>query len=234
MERVSITMTSERPTAAEHAWGLPSAGETRWPAAAAVVAVILLQVRLPDKLTVGPSWLLPAVEGLVLITLLVVNPTTFDETSRDVRFVSLGLIAVLIATNATTLGLLLSHLLRTGSDIRGRTLISSGVSVWFTNIIAFGLWFWEIDRGGPISRCRVDHAAPDFWFTQMEHPGSTCRPWGPKFFDYLYVSLTNSSAFSPTDALPLTTRAKALMSLQALTSLATIVLVGARAVNILN
>ncbi len=226
-------MTAQKPTVQEHAWGLPSSGETRWPASVAVVAVMLLQLRLPDKLTVGPTWLLPAVEALVLITLLIVSPTKLDETSRDLRFVSLALIAVVIGTNATTLGLLLSHLLRTGSDIQGRTLISSGVSVWSTGVLAFGLWFWEIDRGGPIQRCRADHAAPDFWFSQMENPGSTDKPWAPRFVDYLYVSLTNSSAFSPTDALPLTTRAKALMSLQALSSLATIVLVGARAVNIL-
>ncbi len=226
-------MTSNKPTLDEHAWGLPSAGETRWPAACAVLAAMLLQVRLPDKLTLGPWWLLPGVEGLVLITLLIVSPTKFDETSREVRFVSLGLIAVLIGANGTTLALLLSHLLRTGSSVSGRTLASSGVSVWFTGVLAFGLWFWEIDRGGPIRRCQVDHAAPDFWFTQMENPGSTSKPWAPKFLDYLYISLTNSSAFSPTDALPLTTRAKALMSLQSLSSLATIVLVGARAVNIL-
>jgi hypothetical protein len=226
-------MTSHKPTVEEHAWGLPSAGETRWPAAAAVVAAMLLQVRIPDKLTVGPWWLLPTVEALVLITLLVVSPTKFDETSREVRFISLALIAVLIGTNGTTLALLLSHLLRTGSDISGRTLVSSGVSVWVTGVLAFGLWFWEMDRGGPIKRCRADHAAPDFWFSQMENPGSTIKPWAPKFLDYLYVSLTNSSAFSPTDALPITTRAKAVMSLQSLSSLATIVLVGARAVNIL-
>lgn len=226
-------MTNEQPTLKEHAWGLPSAGETRWPAACAVVAAMLLQLRLPDKLTVGPWWLLPALEMLMLITLLIVSPTKFDETSREVRFVSLGLIAVVIGTNGTTLALLVNHLLRTGSEISGRSLVSSGVAVWFTGVLAFGLWFWEIDRGGPIRRCRPDHAAPDFWFTQMENPGCTDKPWSPKFLDYLYLSLTNSSAFSPTDALPLTLRAKALMSLQALLSLTTILLVGARAVNIL-
>ncbi|CAB4875445.1 unannotated protein [freshwater metagenome] len=226
-------MTDSEPTATQHAWGLTSSGETRWPAAIAMAGALLLQFRLPEKLTIGPRWALPAVEALVLVTLLIVSPTKFDETSRDVRFVSLGLLALLTGANATTLALLMHNLLKSGSSIPGRSLVYSAVSIWLTGVIAYALWYWEIDRGGPSRRCRSDHAAPDFWFAQMENPGVTRTPWTPHFLDYLYVSVTNSSAFSPTDALPLTLRAKALMSAQSLTSLATIVVVGARAVNIL-
>ncbi len=226
-------MSEDKPTLNDHAWGLVSSGETRWPAALAMVGALVLQFRLPEKLTLGPRWVLPAVEGLVLITLLVVSPTKFDETSRDVRFVSLGLIAILTVANATALGLLMHNLLKSGNAIPGRSLIYSAVSIWLTGVIAYALWYWEIDRGGPSSRCRLDHAPPDFWFPQMENPGVTKTSWSPHFLDYLYVSVTNSSAFSPTDALPLTLRAKALMTAQSLTSLATIVVVGARAVNIL-
>ncbi len=226
-------MSDDKPTLDEHAWGLVSSGETRWPAALAMVGALMLQIRLPEKLTVGPRWMLPAIEALVLVTLLIVSPTKFDETSRDVRFVSLGLIAILSIANATTLGLLMHNLLKSGSTLPGRSLIYSAVSVWLTGVIAYALWYWEIDRGGPSRRSRADHAPPDFWFPQMENPGVTRGVWSPHFLDYLYVSVTNSSAFSPTDALPLTLRAKALMTAQSLTSLATIVVVGARAVNIL-
>jgi hypothetical protein len=115
----------------------------------------------------------------------------------------------------------------------GRLLIVSGAGVWLTNVIVFGLWYWEMDRGGPLKRRSEDHPAPDFLFPQMTNPGAARGRWSPVFLDYLYVSLTNAAAFSPTDTMPLTTRAKALMGAEGLASLATIGIVAARAVNIL-
>jgi hypothetical protein len=215
------------------AWGYVSPGESRWPSAFAVGAIIALQLVLPEKLTVGPSWAVPSLELLLMVTLIIGRPNRLDAESRDLRVVALSLTAVLIAADGSTLALLLRSLLRENANLNGRTLIYSAVAVWFTAVVAFGLWYWEIDRGGPIRRCSIDHAAPDFLFPQMQEPASTAGEWTPKFADYLYLSLTNSTAFSPTDTLPLTVRAKAIMALQSLSSLATIVVVGARAVNIL-
>jgi hypothetical protein len=192
-----------------------------------------LQFALPDNLTLGPRWVIPAIELAVLFTLVVVGPTHLNRESRDFRVVALTLIAILTAADGVTLGLLMHHLLRSGDNTNGRTLIFSAVAVWVTAVVAFGLWFWEIDRGGPLKRCYDDHPAPDFLFTQMGSPGSTKEHWTPKFIDYLYISLTNSTAFSPTDTLPLTKRAKSLMAVQSIVQLSTVVVVGARAVNIL-
>ncbi len=215
------------------AWGYVSTGESRWPASVSVGGALVLQLLLPDRLTIGPFWLIPAIEAFVLVTLIIVAPSHVNNRTRDARWLALGLIAILILTNAITLGLLMHHLLHAGPDLNGRSLVFSAVAVWSTGVVAFGLSYWEIDRGGPTQRCSPLHPAPDFMFPQMENPDVTEERWTPRFTDYLYVSLTNSTAFSPTDALPLTARAKAIMAVQSLTSLATIVVVGARAVNIL-
>ncbi|MEO6126289.1 MAG: hypothetical protein ABIR32_21530 [Ilumatobacteraceae bacterium] len=215
-------------------WGYVSAGESRWPSAIAVSAIMVLQVTLPDRLSLGPWWLAPLIEALLLFALVVVGPTHLNAESRDLRIVALAVLGVLIVSDGSSLGLLVHHLLQSNSNVSGRTLIYSAVAVWFTALVAFGLWFWEIDRGGPIKRCTPEHDRPDFLFPQMQSPGATVEPWTPRFTDYLYLSFTNSTAFSPTDTMPLTGRAKALMAAQSLASLTTIVVVGARAVNILN
>lgn len=121
-----------------------------------------------------------------------------------------------------------------GSKVNGRTLIFSAAEIWFTSVIIVGLWLWEIDRGGPIDRSAGKCVDPDLLFAQMSDPSLTSKPWTPTLIDYLYVSLTNSTAFSPTDTLPLRTRTKLLMAVQSIASLATIAVLGARAVNILS
>ena len=200
-----------------------------------MLVAFALQLALPESLLPGPKWLPVGVEAALLATLIAANPTRLHEGSRELRWASTSLAVVLVAVNGATLAVLVDQMLDAGSAIDGRRLIESAVAVWITNVIAFGVWFWELDRGGPIRRHRVDHGLPDFSFAQMNDPDLVRgHGWHPTFLDYLYVSLTNSSAFSPTDALPLTQRAKALMALQAVMSLATIVVVGARAVNILN
>jgi hypothetical protein len=215
------------------AWGYASPGETRWPAAFSILAVMVLQLLLPEKLTVGPWWMVPGMEASVLTVLLIANPSKLDEESKILRIVALGLTGILISANSITLGLLIHHLLHEGDATNGRTLIYSGVAVWFTAVAAFGILYWELDRGGPVKRRTIDHARPDFLFAQMDNPALSGGRWWPRFFDYLYLSLTNSTAFSPTDALPLTLRAKLFMAVQSLASLGTIAIVGARAVNIL-
>jgi hypothetical protein len=129
---------------------------------------------------------------------------------------------------------LLCHYLLKGGKAGGRQLIGSGVVLWVTNVLLFGLWYWQLDRGGPLARWRGDKRRPDFLFVQMTEREYAPPDWEPGLIDYLYTSFTNATAFSPTDTMPLTAPAKLLMSAQALTALATIGLVVARAVNILS
>jgi hypothetical protein len=128
---------------------------------------------------------------------------------------------------------LLVHYLVTGGDVGGESLVLSGAKLLATNILLFALWFWELDRGGPVERYRNPGALPDFQFPQMDNPHLAPPNWRPGFGDYLYLSLTNANAFSPTDTMPLTHTAKTIMAVESVTSLVTIGLVLARAVNIL-
>jgi len=213
-------------------WGYPSPGESRWPATAAVTVALVLQAALPDRLTVGPSWVVPALESCLVVPLIIANPSRLTSTSRDVRKLSIGLIALVNAANITSLALLV-HTLVNGSKVNGKPLILAAVGIWLTQVIVFGMWYWEIDRGGPVARTMVDHGEPDLLFPQMENPKVHRGPWYPTLGDYMYVSLTNSTAFSPTDTMPLSLLAKGLMAAQSIVSLTTIAVVGARAVNIL-
>lgn len=217
----------------EAAWGSPSSGESRWPATLAVLVALAIYVRLPDRLTPGPQFLVPALEVALLIPLVVTSPARISVRSRDLRWLSIALIALINAANAGSLILLVRFLLH-GGQANGRTLIRAGIGIWVTQVLVFALWYWEIDRGGPVARCTADHRQPDLLFTQMSQPAVVRGPWFPTFWDYLYLSLTNSTAFSPTDTLPLTITAKLVMGAQSLVSLTTIAIVGSRAVNILS
>jgi uncharacterized membrane protein len=209
----------------------PPRGEPHWPPQVTVAVAIALQILLPDRLTAGPAWLLPALEALVLIALFIASPQRMVEEHAPRRRLALGLTALVSLANAISLVLLAVALLHK-NVFQGNTLIVAGVLIWLTNVLLFGLWFWEIDRGGPGRRAAGHDGAPDFLFPQMTDerisPG-----WRPMFLDYLYVSTTNAAAFSPTDTMPLTAMAKSLMGAQSLISLVTIGMVVSRAVNIL-
>ena len=207
-------------------------GESRWPTAAAVLVAIVLQLRLPENLSAGPTYVVPIAAILLFVPLLIVHPRRFLPGARNVRGIAISLIVVMNLGNVTSLALLLHRLLH-GSSLNGRTLIYSAVEIWITGVVVYGLWLWELDRGGPVARARGDKIDPDLLFPQMSDPSLTTGVWMPQFVDYLYVSITNSTAFSPTDALPLRRRAKLIMAAQAIASLATVAVVGARAVNIL-
>jgi uncharacterized membrane protein len=216
------------------AWGIESHGETRWPAQAAVLVAIVLQLLLPDSLIrgLGNRALIPALEGVLLLALLIANPGRISKEESRLRIVGLALIAVITIANVVSLTELI-HALLYGSKAGGRPLVYASVPIWLTNVIVFGLWYWELDRGGPALRQQADHRQPDFLFPQMSTPGSA-PGWAPRFLDYLYTSFTNATAFSPTDTMPLTAWAKLLMMLQSLASLVTVAIVVSRAVNILN
>ncbi len=148
------------------------------------------------------------------------------------RTIAIALIGLVSAVNSVSLVLLCHYLLRGGTS-NGRELILSGVVLWTTNVLLFGLWYWELDRGGPLVRASESDASVDFLFVQMSEPRHAPLDWKPTLIDYLYTSFTNATAFSPTDTMPLTARAKVLMAAQSLTALVTVGLVVARAVNIL-
>src|SRR2546423_51059 len=194
-----------------------------WAPQLVVAGAIILDVSLPEKLTLGPSWLLPSVEGLLLIGLLVASPHPRVRYSPVRRNVAIALIGLVSAVNAVSL-VLLTHYLLHGGKSNGRALISAGIVLWVTNVLLFGLWYWELDRGGPLARATAGRV-PDFLFPQMSEPKHAPPGWMPGLVDYLYTSLTNATAFSPTDTMPLTPTAKWLMSAQSLTALATVVLV---------
>lgn len=205
-----------------------------WAPQLVVLMAITIDLVLPDRLSpIRPSWLFPALEGTLLIVLVVASPHSRVRHSMLRRRLALGLIGLVSATNMVSLALLVHFLLRKNASVNGHTLILAGAGLWITNVLLFGLWYWELDRGGPRARALEEPEPPDFLFPQMEKGEFAPPGWKPGLVDYLYVSFTNATAFSPTDTMPLTPLAKWLMSAQALASLVTVGLVVARAVNIL-
>ena len=215
------------------AWGVPAPPRSYWPARLAVVGALGLYLLLPDRLIPGPRFVVPALEAVVLVALSILVPHRTNVQAPARRILAIFIIGLVTVANGINLGLLISQLLK-GHVENGRELIISSTAIWLTNIIAFGLWYWELDRGGPFERHQPAHREPDFLFPQMATPGAGRPNWAPSFVDYLYVSLTNATAFSPTDTMPLTPLAKSLMGLQAVLSLLTVAVVAARAVNILS
>jgi uncharacterized membrane protein len=203
-----------------------------WEPQLVVGCAIALQLSLSEEVTLGPNWLLPVMEGVTLIGLVAASTHPQARDFRFRRHVAIAMIGLVSAANIVSLVLLCDRLLQTTKQ-NGHQLILSGVVLWCTNVLLFGLWYWELDRGGPTARVRHDREFPDFLFPQMSDPRWAPKDWIPRLVDYLYVSLTNATAFSPTDTMPLTPSAKWLMSAQSIASLITVGLVVARAVNIL-
>ncbi|AEA22338.1 hypothetical protein Psed_0058 [Pseudonocardia dioxanivorans CB1190] len=216
------------------AWRRVTPVESRRTAALAVVVAIGLQLALPDSLALVSRWLLPALELATLAALLVAGPSGIDPESRWLRAGSLGLIGLLSLANAWSATLLVVGIITNRFGDQAGPLLSTGAAIWLTNIIAFAIWYWELDRGGPAARAHARRLDADFLFVQMQSTDPHQLEWEPTFTDYLYLSFTNATAFSPTDVMPLTRWAKMLMLLQSLVSLTTVALVIARAVNILH
>jgi uncharacterized membrane protein len=205
--------------------------EPFWQAQAAIIGALILYLTLPSKLVVGPAWLMPGVELLLVAGLWFDRPRQTRAQARRERTVVLVLLAMVAAANFLSLELLVHYLLQ-GGRANGHQLILSSIVIWLTNIAVFALWFWQLDGGGPDRRAREREVQPDFLFPQMTETRFAAG-WRPSFLDYLYTSFTNATAFSPTDAMPLTVRSKMLMMVQSIASLVTVLLVAARAVNIL-
>lgn len=217
-----------------------------WLARASVIVVAGLQMLIINRLSVGPRWLAPGLELALVIPLSMATAWTQgavrDATTdhhwhliakyrRAIRRVALALTALVTLMNFGALLLLVEALLSPGLKSTGQTLLLDALNIWATNVVAFALWYWNIDRGGPAARGIVADEQDDFLFPQMTVDGT--KVWSPGFTDYLYLAFTNATAFSPTDTLPLTARAKLLMMVESAISLLTLALVAARAVNIL-
>jgi hypothetical protein len=216
-------------------------GEARLPSALVVVAAIALYTLLPEQLILGPRLIIPVLELVLLIALVAVNPHRMTRDNPWERAAALTLVALIAVANLVALVLLLRQLVSTGSSAATELLIAAG-QVWLTNVIAYGLAFWELDRGGPVARTHLPRRRlpkADFRFPQDEDHdavdevkagSSKVGDWVPAVVDYLYVSLSNSSAFSPTDTMPLSTRAKILMGIESTSALVISVVVIAKGV----
>jgi len=217
-----------------------AAGENRLPPACAVVLALVTYALLPASVLFTGRLVIPVLEILLLVALLLTNPRRMTKESRLSRGASIALAAVVILTNLVSLGLLVAEL--SSKSPGGGNLLLAAMQIWVTNVMGFALLFWELDRGGPVARSRVrrdEMADADWRFSQDENDdavhevsrtSSESSGWVPVFVDYLYLSITNSSAFSPTDTMPLTSRAKVLMAIEATAALVTSLLVVARAV----
>jgi uncharacterized membrane protein len=219
------------------AWRRVTQGEIRWPVTITVAAAIALQVAVPGRLVlVRPTWILPAVQGVLLVALVAANPHRIDRQSTALRMLSLFLTALLTLANIWSVARLAVDITRgeMGGSTPGQLLITGG-AIWLTNVVVFALWYWEFDRGGPVARAlNLKGRYPDFQFPQMISPPEMVPPdWEPAFLDYFYLAFTNASAFSPTDVMPMSRWAKVAMTIQSVISIVTVALVVSRAVNIL-
>ncbi|MFD5636003.1 hypothetical protein ACFWJM_17970 [Streptomyces sp. NPDC127077] len=215
------------------AWRRVTHGEPRWAVTAAILAAVILQLKLPERLTLLPFGVLPALEVVLLMGLVAANPRRVEPRNKRLRSLGLALIGLISLANGWAAAELVRGLVHGDEGANAAKLLLTGGNIWLTNVIVFALWYWELDRGGPANRMMCHRQYADFLFVQMQSPESAPPDWEPAFLDYLYLSFTNSAAFSPTDVMPLSRWAKMLMMLQSTVSLVTVVLVVARAVNIL-
>jgi hypothetical protein len=207
----------------------------RWPASLAVVAVLILQLIVPTQIATLPRWIMPALGAALLIPLVWANPFHLRRDEPWLRWVELVLLAVLVLVNAYYLAGLI-FFLGSGDATDGMVLVKAALLIWVTNVVAFAVWYWEVDRGGPFARApehERETERADLLFPQMTVDLPGWERWLPGFTDYLFVAFTAATAFSPTDTMPLTARVKTLMGIQAAVSLLTIAVIAARAVNVL-
>ena len=193
---------------------------------------IVLRIAVPDRSSLGPVWLAPAVEvGLVLV-LLAADPARVSGHRRWLRRLAIALVGLACAALASTVQLIVDLVQGTKVTSSASALLASGAVIWLGNVLVFSLFHWLLDSGGPLARYRGDHPYPDFAFTQHMSPELSPPGWRTQYADYLILALTTSTAFSPTDVMPMARWAKLTMSLQSLISLTVVGLVIARAVNV--
>ena len=215
------------------AWLRPTDGEARWQITVAIAVAIGLQVAVPARLALKPTWVLPALEAVLLVFLVVANPGRITHHSPLIRMANLALLSAVSLGNAWSLVLLVRGLVDGTEGQKGGPLLLTGAAIWGTNVIVFSFWYWAFDRAGPVARAHGERPHPDLLFPQMTVPELSPHDWEPTYFDYLYTSFTNATAFSPTDTMPLARWTKLLFLCQSSISLLAGALVVARVVNIL-
>jgi uncharacterized membrane protein len=214
-------------------------GEPRWPIALAICFLLAIMVVfdlvLPHRETVGTVWLMPVIGGALLVVLMAADPLSIKRRAKWLRRISIALLAVLAAA-AVYLTVTLSVELIAGSNLTASAddLLASGALIWLGNNVVFALIYWQFDGGGALARAERPRPYPDFAFPQHQNPELAPPGWRPKFGDYLYLGLTNATAFSPTDVMPFAPWAKITMAVQSLISLVVFALVIATAVNVLS
>ena len=199
-----------------------------WNAILGLVVIGVLYALLPTKVSIGPSWLLLAIEGVFLLPFVIAMLTRRSVSPVTLRVGSLILLGIVTVALAAGIG----HMILTlPKDLKGLALLYSGLLLYGCNVLVSALWYWEIDGGGPEQRQQSDHQAADFLFPQQM--GGYDGNWAPHFFDYLYVGFTGATAFSPTDTMPLSHRAKFLMMVEATLALILLSFIVSRAINII-
>lgn len=208
--------------------------EPRWPLVLATLAVLCVLTFLPARIRLFPSWFPYAVGMALLLPMAVVWLSGAQARWLRVERTTTLVFSVLAeAVTLTTVLYLVIKMLDRPEDFSGRQLLTSSIGAWITNVLAFSLVYWRIDRGGPEARANDAGRKPDWLFPQTGVPEEAPPDWRPTYVDYLFLAFSTAMAFSPTDALPLTSRAKLLMMLESAVSLLTLVTVAARAINIL-
>jgi len=211
--------------------------EPRWPVALAIGGFLLINASLriaePDTATLGPRWFVFGIEVAMLVMLLIADPTRVVARRAAIRRTSLALVFILAAAVLFSTAKLIDDLINGGQVTKSATaLLASGTLVWLGNCLIFGLMYWLLDSGGPLSRYRGERPFPDFAFSQQLSPELAPPGWRPLYVDYFILGLTTSTAFSPTDVMPMRAWAKLMMAAQSLISLVVVGLVIARAVNV--
>jgi hypothetical protein len=216
-------------------WLRPGEPESRVPVLIALIVAITLQLLISPNYILLPRWPLITLEVLLLVVLVAINPLHLTRSTRVGKYAGWALLVAITADNTVSALVLDARILSGEVRYGPALLLGSGSAIIVTNVVAFGIWYWELDRGGPFARREGARPYPDFLFPQMDPDNATlAKPgWRPTFVDYLYVSITNAMAFSPTDTTPLSRWAKMMMTAQAIVALTTAGLVIARAVNVL-
>jgi uncharacterized membrane protein len=214
-------------------WQRSTEPESRWPAFAAIVIIIAGQTWVATSLSLRPVWLYPTIAGALLLASVAVYIPSRTEPGRALRALSLVLVAVLVVANMVSLVLLVRGVF-VGSALSPTGLLLAGAALWVVNVAVFALIYWELDGGGPEARADGYRDYPDLVFPQQQQDQQGLAPaeWKPTFPDYLFVSLTSATAFSPTDAMPYSKLAKLVMGVESMLSFVTIAMLVARAINI--
>ena len=233
-------MTSETtisaPSPPENSGGGATAArvEPRWPVALAVFSVLLLFLLMPGRSRLLSDWSGFAI-GAALI-LLMAGVSLGGDRPRWLRFeraAMLGLATILLAMTVIVVAFLVGELLYQPTKFAGQQLLTAGIESWVTNVLAFSIVYWDIDRGGPEKRMNQSATLPDWLFPQTGVPDEVAPDWRPTYVDYLFLAFSTATAFSATDVAPMTGRAKLLMMLESCVSLATLTIVASRALNVL-